>query len=396
MDARAAAASCAWSSAACDVHMLVHGSPLAVNDFLWESLDDDELALRLAPATADAGRAAVHAHRHPVAARGRTARWWSTSARSAARPTTAGARSGTRCSTSTAGARARRARAGGLRLARRRRRSMRAAGLPEPFVETIETGWWTTCLEVVPPPRALARALPRLPRGDAGRLRRRRRGLGRRRPSRPTTGGRSCRCSAPRCSRRGCGSTRTSTATWPATTASWPPRPPRAGASCRPSASARCVDEAVDEGFARAVRDRRRAVRAPRRSWTMVEYASERLETVVLTNAMLFTGRRARELQRLAGRARLVLQSSIDGARPETHDRWRGAGSWAQGDGRAAAGRVARAAAARGHDRDARQPRRGRGAARAAGGHGHRQATTSPCARSCSAGSRRTRRAASR
>src|ERR1044072_1265394 len=29
-----------------DVHM-VHGSPLAVNDFLWESLRDDELALRV-------------------------------------------------------------------------------------------------------------------------------------------------------------------------------------------------------------------------------------------------------------------------------------------------------------------------------------------------------------
>ena len=28
---------------------------------------------------------------------------------------------------------------------------MRAAGLPEEFVETIETGWWTTCLEVLPP-----------------------------------------------------------------------------------------------------------------------------------------------------------------------------------------------------------------------------------------------------
>lgn len=27
---------------------------------------------------------------------------------------------------------------------------MRAEGLPEPFVETIETGWWTTCLEVLP------------------------------------------------------------------------------------------------------------------------------------------------------------------------------------------------------------------------------------------------------
>ena len=27
---------------------------------------------------------------------------------------------------------------------------MRAERLPEPFVETIETGWWTTCLEVLP------------------------------------------------------------------------------------------------------------------------------------------------------------------------------------------------------------------------------------------------------
>ncbi|MDX1577836.1 MAG: metallophosphoesterase family protein [Gemmatimonadota bacterium] len=27
---------------------------------------------------------------------------------------------------------------------------MRAEGLPEPFVETILTGWWTTCLEVLP------------------------------------------------------------------------------------------------------------------------------------------------------------------------------------------------------------------------------------------------------
>jgi diadenosine tetraphosphatase ApaH/serine/threonine PP2A family protein phosphatase len=29
-------------------------------------------------------------------------------------------------------------------------REMRAEGLPEEFVETIETGWWTTCLEVLP------------------------------------------------------------------------------------------------------------------------------------------------------------------------------------------------------------------------------------------------------
>ena len=29
-------------------------------------------------------------------------------------------------------------------------REMRAEGLPEEFVETVLTGWWTTCLEVLP------------------------------------------------------------------------------------------------------------------------------------------------------------------------------------------------------------------------------------------------------
>ncbi len=29
-------------------------------------------------------------------------------------------------------------------------REMRAEGLPREFVETIETGWWTTCLEILP------------------------------------------------------------------------------------------------------------------------------------------------------------------------------------------------------------------------------------------------------
>ena len=28
---------------------------------------------------------------------------------------------------------------------------MRAEQLPEQFVETILTGWWTTCLEILPP-----------------------------------------------------------------------------------------------------------------------------------------------------------------------------------------------------------------------------------------------------
>jgi pyruvate-formate lyase-activating enzyme len=60
----------------------------------------------------------------------------------------------------------------------------------------------------------------------------------------------------------------------------------------------------------------------------MLEYASDRLPTVVLTNAMLFTGRRRRELARLAGSERLVIQTSLDGARAATHDAWRGDGSF--------------------------------------------------------------------
>lgn len=60
----------------------------------------------------------------------------------------------------------------------------------------------------------------------------------------------------------------------------------------------------------------------------MLEYASDRLDTLVLTNAMLFGGRRGHELERLAGLERLVVQTSLHVARPETHDRWRRAGSW--------------------------------------------------------------------
>ena len=46
LDGASCRASCAPTIGGVDVHM-VHGSPLAINDFLWESLDDDELALRV-------------------------------------------------------------------------------------------------------------------------------------------------------------------------------------------------------------------------------------------------------------------------------------------------------------------------------------------------------------
>jgi hypothetical protein len=51
--------------------------------------------------------------------------------------------------------------------------------------------------------------------------------------------------------------------------------------------------------------------------------------TTVLTNGMLFTGRRAESLQALP-RDRIVLQISLDSATPELHDLHRGPGTWAR------------------------------------------------------------------
>jgi pyruvate-formate lyase-activating enzyme len=51
--------------------------------------------------------------------------------------------------------------------------------------------------------------------------------------------------------------------------------------------------------------------------------------TTVLTNGMLFTGRRVESLRALP-RDRIVLQISLDSATPERHDRRRGPGSWAR------------------------------------------------------------------
>ena len=51
--------------------------------------------------------------------------------------------------------------------------------------------------------------------------------------------------------------------------------------------------------------------------------------TTVLTNGMLFTGRRAESLRTLP-RDRIVLQISLDSATPQLHDLHRGAGTWAR------------------------------------------------------------------
>jgi hypothetical protein len=301
-----------------DVHV-VHGSPLAVNDFLWGSLPDDELRMRVRESGAD------------VLLCTHTGIPWQreldgtlvVNVGTVGRPANDGRRDTWYAILDLDGGRARaelvplsydwRAQAG----------SMRAAGLPEAFVETVESGWWTTCLEVVPPPeRARGRYhvyREAMPSGfaaeDAGWADA---------PEQEDDG-------RPVVSLFG-------TELFPARL--WVYSNFHCNLACgycvvasSPKARAReisaerfraLVDEAVAEGFRELyVTGGEPFVHAD--IVEMAEYASERLPTVVLTNAMLFSGRRGRELRRLAGRPDLVLQSSLDGARPETHDRWRGA-----------------------------------------------------------------------
>jgi sulfatase maturation enzyme AslB (radical SAM superfamily) len=61
--------------------------------------------------------------------------------------------------------------------------------------------------------------------------------------------------------------------------------------------------------------------------YDMLFYSAQRLPTTLLTNAMLVRGRR---LDRLAAvhHPNLIVQVSLDGSCPETHDAYRGMGSW--------------------------------------------------------------------
>lgn len=130
-----------------DVHM-VHGSPLAINDFMWESLPDEELAVRTRASGAQLLCARTPGSPGSGRSRGRGS---STSAPSGARANDG--RTAVRYAViDLAGGRVERVELVALDYDwRAQAASMRAAALPEPFVETIETGWWTTCLEVVPP-----------------------------------------------------------------------------------------------------------------------------------------------------------------------------------------------------------------------------------------------------
>ncbi len=304
-----------------DVHC-VHGSPLAVNDFLWGSLADDELRTRVAASGAD------------VLLCTHTGIPWQRDCEgtlvvnvgAAGRPANDGRRETWYAVLDLEDGRHRAELVPVSYDWRAQARSMRAAGLPEPFVETIETGWWTTCLEVVPPAeRARGRYhvyRESMPTGFAQ--------------------DRAGWADAPSAEENGL------PVVSMFATEVFPPRlwvysnfhcnlacdycvVASSPAARRREISAErfgaLVDEALQEGFSELYVTGGEPFVHPE-IVEMIEYASARLDTVVMTNAMLLTSRRAHGLERLAGRGRLTLQSSLDGARPETHDRWRGAGSW--------------------------------------------------------------------
>jgi MoaA/NifB/PqqE/SkfB family radical SAM enzyme len=63
--------------------------------------------------------------------------------------------------------------------------------------------------------------------------------------------------------------------------------------------------------------------------YAMLAYSAERVKTTILTNAMLFKGRRMQRLVDI-GTENLTVQVSLDGGRPEHHDAYRGEGTWAK------------------------------------------------------------------
>ncbi len=90
----------------------------------------------------------------------------------------------------------------------------------------------------------------------------------------------------------------------------------------------RLVDQAVALGFRQAALTGGEPFLHPDID-AMIEHATARIDTVVLTNATLLTARTLANLSR--GRAdlsRLSIQVSLNSADPRVHDEWRGAGSW--------------------------------------------------------------------
>jgi MoaA/NifB/PqqE/SkfB family radical SAM enzyme len=90
----------------------------------------------------------------------------------------------------------------------------------------------------------------------------------------------------------------------------------------------RLIDESAQLGFVHAFFTGGEPFLLPD-IYDMLAYSSARMQTTVLTNAMLLHGSRLEKLVAVAN-DHLIVQVSLDGGRPEDHDAYRGAGSWAR------------------------------------------------------------------
>jgi len=90
----------------------------------------------------------------------------------------------------------------------------------------------------------------------------------------------------------------------------------------------RLVDQAVTLGFRQIALTGGEPLLHPD-VVAMIEYATDRIDTIVLTSALPLTAALLRELSRV-DRSRLTVQVSLDSADPGVNDRRRGLGSWLQ------------------------------------------------------------------
>ncbi|PZS36822.1 MAG: hypothetical protein DLM58_00845 [Pseudonocardiales bacterium] len=308
-----------------DLH-LVHGSTLALNDFWWESLPDEEHRARVALSGADV----VLCTHSGLPWQRRVDGTLVVNVGVLGKPANDGTRNVWYAVLDLDEGRA------SAELVpleydwRAQAASMTGAGLPQAFIETIQTGWWTTCLEILPPTeRSTGRyhlyrsslpegftpaddgwgAAPLTDHdGDGGEL-----------SVIPLFGSPyfparlwiytnfHCNLACDYCA-----------------VASSPQARPR---SLTLPVFCDLVDEAVEERFVELYLTGGEPMLHPELP-DMLTYALDRLPTVLLTNAMLLSGARLERLRPLAGHPNLVLQTSLDGARAATHDRHRGRGSW--------------------------------------------------------------------
>lgn len=130
----------------CELH-LVHGSTLALNDFWWESLPEAEHQARAAASGADVVLC-THSGLPWQRSIGDTL---AVNVGVLGKPANDGTRNVWYAVLDIQDGNARAELVALDYDWQAQAASMTAAGLPQPFVETIQTGWWTTCLEILPP-----------------------------------------------------------------------------------------------------------------------------------------------------------------------------------------------------------------------------------------------------